>query len=287
MSPPVTSKMNKQSQRALANQYREQQVERLNKLGRSLLLLLATVLSFATITLIAMDQLFRPDSFTIDQLKIKGKFSYMQPTDVEEVVRSNVIGNFFSVELDSIEQQVEALPWVERAEVRREWPDTLMVHISEHRPIMKWGKDRWVNSQGAVVELPGQIKLSQSIVLNGNQRDSKLILQRALQWAKELKAIGLTLESVSLSDSHAWKLGLSYPLNNYEFDMFLGRVDVDQRLQRFIYLFEEQFRQGGKQLQRVDARYPNGLAIKAEPLTIVEPVAVRQPETMPLLGLDR
>ena len=60
------------SPRALADQHRQQQAQRWQRISRSILLLLATVLSLATVGLLTADQLYRPDTFTIDQLKILG-----------------------------------------------------------------------------------------------------------------------------------------------------------------------------------------------------------------------
>ena len=85
------------SKRALANQEREQQIQRMSKAGRSLLILIATLMSFAALCLTVTDQLYRPDTFVIDQLKIKGKFEHLNPEQVESVVNQITVGNFFSV----------------------------------------------------------------------------------------------------------------------------------------------------------------------------------------------
>lgn len=270
------------SKRALANQESEAYSQRMSKLGRSLLLLVATVLSFASIALLAADQLYRPESFTIDQLKIKGKFRHLEPSQIETVVDPDAVGNFFSVELSEIKQRIEDLPWVHRAEVRREWPDTLSVEVNEHRPVMRWKKDQWVNSYGEVVRLPGPVDLNNPIVVSGKEKDANLILQQAYRWKKKLESKGLSVKAVSLSDSHAWSLKLSYPLNDYDFEVLLGREEIEQRLARFLFLFDEQFKQANKKLKRVDARYPNGLAIRSEPLSTVEAVVMKESEGAPL-----
>ena len=88
--------------RALANQNRQAQSQRLSRLARSALVLCATFLSFAAFALLAADQLYRPDTFVIDQLKIKGNFRYLQPQQVEDVVNQQAVGNFFSIELQEI-----------------------------------------------------------------------------------------------------------------------------------------------------------------------------------------
>jgi len=270
------------SPRALANQQRQEQARRMSKLGRSLLLLIATVLSFGTIGLLAADQLYRPDTFVVDQLKIKGNFRYLNPKSIEAVVKQEAVGNFFSIKLTSIKRRVEALEWVQTAEVRREWPNTLLIDVSEQRPVMRWNKDKWVNSLGQVVDLPRAPEISNPIVLVGNERDSELMLHKAYRWKKQIERSGLELREVSLSGSHAWRLTINYPLDNYQFDVLLGRDEADQRLWRFLYLFDGEFRGADKQLRRVDARYPNGLAIDAVALTTTESIVMEQSTERPL-----
>ena len=191
--------------RALANQEREAQVQRINRAGYRALMLVAAVLSIATIVLLAVDQLYRPQAFAIDQLKIQGKFKYMKPSEVEAVILEQKLGNFFSVNLDEIKRRIEILPWVKYAQVRREWPDTLKVTIAEHRPVMRWQEDQWVNASGEVIAISDAVvNIKRPIVLSGNQADAALILQNAFLWKKRLGQDGLELQRVSLSGSHAW-----------------------------------------------------------------------------------
>ena len=251
------------SKRALANQEREQQMVRMSRLGRSTLLLIATLLSFATLGLLAADQLYRPDTFVIDQLKIKGKFRHLDPQDVELAVSELTVGNFFSVELDSIKRHIEQLQWVQQADVRREWPNTLLINITEHRPAMRWGKQQWINTVGQVITLPKSVSLPDPIVLHGNQRDAQILLLTAVDWKKRLNSLGLELKALSLSESNAWDLTIFDPLRENKFQLYLGREEVEQRLSRFEYLFAGEFRRANLKLERVDARYPDGLAINA------------------------
>lgn len=257
--------------RALANQESQANAQRANRLGRNAMIALATLMSFAMVTLLIVDRLYRPNAFVIKQLKIQGQFRYLEPSEIEGLVRTHELGNFFAIELNEVKAEIEAHPWVQEAQVRREWPDTLSVHIKEHRPVARWKKDQWVNAQGKVVSLPFDKFLSKrkstvAINLDGKPQDSALMLNQTIAWKRQLESSGLVINRISLSDSHAWTLDLHYPLNDVEFTLLLGREDVAERLARFQNLFEKRFKDSDEQLQRVDARYPDGLAIKSTPL---------------------
>jgi cell division protein FtsQ len=273
MSPKLTIKAAHRSKRALANQESAAQQMRLKRLGRASLLLIATTMSFAAIGLLLVDQLYRPDAFVIDQLKIKGSFQHLEPSDIESQVNSIELGNFFSIKLPEIKQRIELMPLVQSAEVRREWPNTLMVHIKEQRPVMRWKQDKWVNKQGEVVDLPVEVSLSNPVQLSGNESDSAEMLRQALVWMPRFKQSGLALRSLSLTDSQAYSLLIEDKAQATEFDLLLGRIDVEQRLRRFLALFDYQYRDNNLKLERVDARYPDGIAVRSQETDLGESLA--------------
>ena len=45
------------------------------------------------------------------------------------------------VDVDEARARLEALPWVKSAEVRRVWPDRIVVNIEERRPVALWQRD--------------------------------------------------------------------------------------------------------------------------------------------------
>lgn len=257
-------------QRAFANKEREFQARRLSRLARAGLMALATLLSFSAVVLVAIDQLYRPDTFVIDQLKIKGAFRYLDPADVESVVGPELLTNFFSVQLSEVKRRVESLPWVHYADVRREWPNTLLVNVREHIPVMRWKDDQWITSTGKVIDLPGDIRLSNVMTLSGNESDSGLVLKHAFRWKKQFVSSGLELREVHLSASRSWRLQIFHAENSADFELLLGREETQERIVRFQALFDQQFRGSNKQLTRVDARYPDGLAIRMNQLDIDE-----------------
>ena len=263
-------------QRALANKEKQVQAQRFNRFGRALLVGLATVLSFAAIALLAVDKLYRPDAFLINQLKIKGDFRYLEPEDIEAAIGTEALTNFFSIELIEIKQKVESLPWVRYADIRREWPNTLVVKVKDHIPVMRWKDKKWVTSTGKVIDFSDDIRIPRVISLYANEADSLLALSTAFKWKKKLQKNQLELRKLKLSASQAWTISLYHAASDAEFELLLGREEVEQRLVRFSQLFEQQFKQSNIQLLRVDARYPDGLAIKSKVIEINNDEAVSE-----------
>ena len=58
---------------------------------------------------------------------------------VKRQVIETVQGNFFSVRLEDVKRGFESMPWVRHANVRRVWPNGLIVSIEEQKPFATWG----------------------------------------------------------------------------------------------------------------------------------------------------
>ncbi len=274
--------------RALEHQEQAYLLERARRLGRGVLLSSATVLSFLAGSLLLTDHLFQPQRFEIKQLKISGKFRYTTPQKIEATVVKDELANFFAADLDAIKAKVLDVPWVARAEVRRQWPDTLLIRVKEHRPLMRWhdlGSVRqkpaskstqlWLSSLGAVIEVPDKLELP-AINLFGNRDHAQKLMNTALRWQRELALSDLELLELKQSEAQSYSVTLRLGKHGEPFELLLGTKDMQARIARFQYLFDKQFRFSDFQLKRVDARYPNGLAVqqsrRAEPLEATEPV---------------
>ncbi len=261
------------SARALANQERKMQIKRLSRVAKTTLLSMATLMTFATVALLIIDRLYRPGAFVIDQLKLTGQFTYLTPEAVQSVIHKEPLGNFFSIELSQIKQRIEDMAWVKSADVRREWPHTLSVRVREHRPVMRWKNiasqdhhegDQWVSLSGDLIRLEKPLQQHSATTLKGIEHDAKQLLTKALVWQKRLSSSKLTVHEVSLSASQSWTLTLSKlgQEKQHKFELLLGTENTEKRLQRFQTLFDTRLYAMESELIKIDARYPDGLAVQ-------------------------
>ncbi|MBJ3885563.1 FtsQ-type POTRA domain-containing protein, partial [Salmonella enterica subsp. enterica serovar Kentucky] len=75
----------------------------------------------------------------LSKIVLQGKLEYVQADDVQAAFsRIDHIGTFMSQDIDVLQQSVEALPWVAHAAIRKQWPDTVKVFLTEHQPEAIW-----------------------------------------------------------------------------------------------------------------------------------------------------
>src|SRR6185436_21116165 len=90
--------------------------------------------------------------FPLREVRIVDVSTHVTPEQVETIVRQELRGNFFTLDLAAARTAFERLPWVRRAAVRRHWPGGLEVALEEHVPLARWGERALVNTQGEVFE---------------------------------------------------------------------------------------------------------------------------------------
>jgi cell division protein FtsQ len=257
------------SRRALAEQEHQRRVERRRRRRRSGVVLAASLLALSAALLFAADHLFRPGAYPIEQVRMEGEFRRLDPEQLRERVVAALGDNFFALDLTRIEDAVESMHWVHHARVRRYWPRGLSVKVTEQRLVAHWNGQRWLNHVGEVVELPADVKVDALPQLTGPEGSGPLVLRRYRQWAPLLREAGLELGSLRLNGRYAWILELlpAGVSGDASFSVWLGRDEIEQRIQRFLRFYPRQLQADAGRVRKVDVRYPNGLAVQWAPVS--------------------
>ena len=87
------------------------------------------------------------DRWPLTKLQATGEFRRVDGTLLRQTLMPYAQRGFFAVDLDAAQDAVAQLPWVETAEVRKRWPDTLEVRVVEHKPFARWGEDRLLSER--------------------------------------------------------------------------------------------------------------------------------------------
>ena len=75
----------------------------------------------------SIQQLLNPQILPIKVVGVDGEVRHLDRSQLEEAVYKAIDGSFFSVDLAKIRTELERLPWVDTATIRRVWPDRLQV----------------------------------------------------------------------------------------------------------------------------------------------------------------
>src|SRR5690606_27346061 len=175
-----------------------------------------------------------------------------------EAVLPYARNGFFAIRLEDAQAAVATLPWVERAEVRKQWPDVVEVRIVEHRPFARWGKDQLLSEDGdlfpaAGAEMPGELPRFDVDAPAARIADVVALYNEAnVMFASE----GVRVREVSLDRRGSWSLLLSNGIH-----VVVGSQEARLRLARFARLMPTLLAQNPLPLSRADLRYTNGFAL--------------------------
>jgi cell division protein FtsQ len=192
--------------------------------------------------------------FPLRDVSVTGRVAHTTRDQVESIVREELRGNFFTLDLEATRVAFEKLPWVRRAALRRVWPDRLEVAIEEHVALARWRDTALVNDRGEVFEAATDARLP---VFAGPEGSAAEMAAQYGVFANLLASIGRAPAQLRLSERRAWEL----QLDNGDV-LELGRQDLAARLGRFTTLYERTVGQLPPRAYRIDLRYPNGFALR-------------------------
>lgn len=189
------------------------------------------------------------------QILIAGERTYLKDEDIRAAVKRGQTGSFFELDVDKVHNDIEALPWVYKSSVRKEWPDTLRVYVVEQTAVARWHDDMLLNQYGGSFQAQVPETLSDLPMLLGPGGSEKAALEGYRSMQELLQTTGLRIVELSLSERFAWQLRL-----HNDIDLNLGRTEFMGRLQRFIDIYPLLLKQD-KAVSYVDLRYDTGLAV--------------------------
>jgi cell division protein FtsQ len=192
------------------------------------------------------------------------------PAQIEAMVRNELRGNFFTVDLERTRRAFESIPWVRKVSIRRHFPWRLEIGLEEHVALAHWNNAGLVSTHGEVFSAETDKLLPKFI---GQPDGAAEVAQMFAALTKQLAPLKQEITEISLSPRRSWRLRL-----NNGMLLELGREQTKQRLARFVAVYpyslmpmqqNNEFFHAGKAphqngLQRrveyVDLRYSNGFA---------------------------
>lgn len=200
--------------------------------------------------------------FALRYVEIGGTARHVTHAQVESIVRNEMKGTFFTLNLPQVRRSFEKLPWVREVKLRRHWPDRLEVNVTEHVPLARWGNVALVNTQGEIFQAAYDGKLPTFV---GPAGTSKEIAIQYEFFRRTLATIGAKPTLVQVTPRRAWQVRLEGGPT-----LELGRHDVEARLARFLDVHERSIGVLKRRIDYVDLRYANGFAVRIPELKGIE-----------------
>jgi len=209
--------------------------------------------------------------FNLSAVRVDGDTARNSAASLRANVMSKLSGNFFTVDMAQTRAAFEAVPWVRKAVVQREFPNRLRVVLQEHQPLARWGADGdpyLVNTFGEVFEVnQGDVDAQDLPLLSGPVGQAALLLQGYQQLSPVFEQLDAVLEALELTGQGSWRAQLD---SGAVVNLGHGSLDeIQARTRRFIDTVTQVSSRYGRSLESADLRYSTGYALKLRGVTTV------------------
>lgn len=192
--------------------------------------------------------------FPVKRIHIGGQFVKVTPVQLKYIAQHELSGTFFTLDINKTRAAFEKLPWVREAQVRRTWPDSLEITVSEHVAMARWGESGLISKEGRWFDAASDQPLP---VLYGPAGSEKEMIAALGNFGPVLQQAKLQPRQLWLSERRAWKMELDNGVM-----LELGRGPVKERLARFVEYWPRSLSAIPYHIDYIDLRYPNGFAVK-------------------------
>ncbi|BAU72695.1 Cell division protein FtsQ [Metapseudomonas furukawaii] len=192
----------------------------------------------------------------IARINVQGDLSYISQQAVQQRIAPYIAASFFTIDLAGMRRELEQMPWIAHAEVRRVWPDQVAIRLEEQLPIARWGDEALLNNQGQAFTPRELTHYEQLPQLWGPQRAQEQVMQQYQMLSQMLRPLGFSIVRLELRERGSWFL-----TTGQGFELLLGRDHLVEKMRRFISIYEKTLKEQIANIERVDLRYPNGLAV--------------------------
>lgn len=200
--------------------------------------------------------LAQPDSLPLRTVRVQGEMQHVTPQEVQAVVLPHAQAGFLRVDIDAVRFTLEQLPWVHSVQVRRAWPDMLLVQLREQQVLARWSDGGLVNPEGRVFRPALPVAAAGLPVLHGPEGTSVMVTAQFIELQRVLLPLQLNISEVTMDERRAWRLTLDNGM-----ELMLGRSGHPARMDRFVRAWPRILGPRSGTVARVDLRYTNGFAV--------------------------
>lgn len=221
------------------------------------------LLAFAASGHLVYRYLAQPGQLPLRVIEINGEFTNLQHAAVQARVLESIDGGFFTVNMQAVRDAVRGMPWVEEVSVRRVWPDTLRMHVTEQLPLARWNGEALVNLHGEVFRPgdpgdPGDLGDLQALPrLQGDDQLAPQVVGFYLRLRRSLVDVGLKVQRLQLNARQEWEVSFDSGLS-----LMLGNQQVATRLEDFLRVYPQLRGHMPRVAERIDMRYEHGFAVR-------------------------
>ncbi len=193
----------------------------------------------------------------IEVVAIEGNLSKVTEDDIKSAVFEFINQSMVAIDLLAIQNALEQNAWINTVSLRRKWPDTLIIKVTEEVAIARWGDNQLLNQEAALFSPPSILTQFNLAKLSGPDGTEERVMQQYQIFNQLLFSKNLRITSLNLNSRGAWSMLISN-----EVEVAVGSIQAVERVRRFAAVYESLFAKQIESIESFDLRYEDGIAVK-------------------------
>lgn len=196
------------------------------------------------------------EQIAIKKILINKSLRYVEKNDIDALLQQALEKDFFSLDLKNVAQTVNHIPWVKSAQVKKIWPDTVLVNIQEQSPVARWGDAQLISATGEVFA-PGNLHGFDHLpYLVGDELRREEITLFYEQTKRALHDKGLNISVLNMKSAFEWHVQFDNGLL-----IILSEKQGLEKIREFSEIYQKHISSKLESIAHVDLRYDSGFVV--------------------------
>ena len=176
--------------------------------------------------------------------------------DISKTVKYLYSKSFFDIDLNYLKNKLEKIEWVRKINVRRSYPNEIIIDIEEHTPILIWNNKMYINMYGEKFNV-SKIDKNIPILISDESRINEVFAYFQLFNEKiSSRKLDFKITKIMENEIRSLTISLSSGIN-----IQLGSKDVNNKIPLFFEIYKSLNTRDLNKIRYIDMRYSNGFSV--------------------------
>ena len=176
--------------------------------------------------------------------------------DISNAVEYLYSKSFFDIDLNYLKNKLEKIEWVRKINVRRSYPNEIIIDIEEHTPILIWNNKMYINMYGEKFNV-SKIDKNIPLLISDESRINEVFTYFKLFNEKlSSRKLDFKITKIMENEIRSLTISLSSGIN-----IQLGSKDVNIKIPLFFEIYNSLNTRDLNKIRYIDMRYSNGFSV--------------------------
>ncbi|WP_119328408.1 cell division protein FtsQ/DivIB [Cysteiniphilum halobium] len=201
---------------------------------------------------------FKESSMHLQKVAIvtKGELDYISKPQIVNLIKPFQQDTWWELDVDDVTDAIKQYPGIKEIKVQKQWPDQLIVELTEYQPKAYWNSLNEILLEDKEVIAPKYFSGSVNLPVFYSTKDNIDTIENGYEHLQKIAlGNGFSIRDISFQGNQ-WQVTL-----NTDVKVSLGSNRIEQKLLQLLQNYKNIEIPKGQKLASVDMRYHSGFAV--------------------------